>query len=408
MSAGGGIRRLRWRRRSDIALLNNGGAARLLRNDFEQAGNWLRVVLRADAPPGRGSGEAGPLSSSFALGALCGSRRVCHTDAAGRQLVVLPEPVSPGGGSLRSGRRGDARATGDHLAAWRGADVHGAPGQRNHPGSNRVGPRNYLSDGAPSATATGSWRSGRSFARPPGSASGRGVRRRWTLTRRRCGSIPEHGDTLYYLGQCRRDVGQNRAAAEALTRLLAVETESARGHVAIASLLAAGGPEQAPDLVTAARHLESALRLNWEATGPLVLLGEIRLVQGDHAEARRLFSDALSTNPKCVEAAFLLGYLAWDAGDRPAAREHYRAALEAGARTAPVAGVLGEGDRREEAGSAPGQSLEKTLLGSYSRGLQDAVNVEPDAAGLAALYAPVHAFIARFGSANADGAGARP
>jgi hypothetical protein len=121
-----------------------------------------------------------------------------------------------------------------------------------------------------------------------------------------------------------------------------------------------------------------------------------------------LFSDALSTNPKSVEAAFLLGYIAWDADDQPAARRHYRAALEAGARTAPVAGVLGEGDRRDAAGGSPGRSLERTLLGSYLRGLQDAENAEPDAAVLAGIYDPVRAFIARFKSENRDGAGARP
>lgn len=156
---------------------------------------------------------------------------------------------------------------------------------------------------------------------------------------------PRHEDGLYYLGQCRRELGQAEAARVAFERLLEVNPASARGHLALGALYASPDPSEPIDLAKAERHLRRAHEINGEETGPVVRLGEVALVAERSAEARRWFESALRTNPKSVEAAFLAGYLGWEAGDATAALvRRVREALKV---DAPVKGVLSEGDRRD-------------------------------------------------------------
>jgi len=156
---------------------------------------------------------------------------------------------------------------------------------------------------------------------------------------------PAHEDSLYYLGQCRRELGQPETARAAFERLVEVNPSSARGHLALGALLASPDAAEPMDLPQAERHLRRAHEINGEETAPVVRLGEIALVAGRPAEARTWFESALRTNPKSVEAAFLAGYLGFDEGSRTAPlvqRVRDAARLEG-----PVKGVLGEGDRRD-------------------------------------------------------------
>jgi Tfp pilus assembly protein PilF len=344
----------------DVAIVNNGGPARLLRNDGGDRNNWLRVVVRG--PRRRASDAApstAPATSSYALGAVVrltvgGDVRVQQVGSSSSYLSQSPpgevwfglgtagaverlEIAWPGGAtqsfealpvnatvrviegempSIALGRRPERRRE-DVLAFWeryREATQHRLQG-----------------DCAAAVEAYGA-----------------ALR-----------LDPEHEDSLYYLGQCRREIGRPEAAREALLRLVALRPESARGHVALGALLAAGGEGGRPDLEAAEWHLRRAHALNAEETGSLVRLGEVRLLRGDGAEAGSLLRDALRTNPKSVEAAFLLGFLAWEGSDVAGARDYCRAALRAGQREAPVEGVLGEGDVKDEGGggaaaSAPG------------------------------------------------------
>jgi tetratricopeptide (TPR) repeat protein len=162
-----------------------------------------------------------------------------------------------------------------------------------------------------------------------------------------------HEDGLYYLGQCRRELGDPQAAARALERLLEVDPESARGHLALGALLASPDRREPMDLARAEQHLRRAHAINGEETGPVLRLGEVALVAGRSAEARQWFESALRTNPKSVEAAFLAGYLSWESGRQIApllARVREAVRIEA-----PTRGVLGEGDRRaaKQAAAAP-------------------------------------------------------
>ncbi len=176
---------------------------------------------------------------------------------------------------------------------------------------------------------------------------------------------PRHEDALYYLGQCRRQLGQPAEARDAFERLVAVNPGSARGHLALGALLASPDPGEPMDAAAAEMHLRRAHAINGEETGPMVRLGELLLVTGRRQEAGRWFEAALRTNPKSVDAAFLAGFLAWDAGQAAEARRLAERVRQAAKVEAPVKGVLNEGDRRDGRRAAPPleSPLGRTLFG---------------------------------------------
>jgi tetratricopeptide (TPR) repeat protein len=163
---------------------------------------------------------------------------------------------------------------------------------------------------------------------------------------------PSHEDSLYYLGQCRRELAHPGPAREAFEGLVALNPESARGHLALGALLASPDPVEPLDLEGAEAHLRRAHEINGEETGPVVRLGEVTLVTDRPEEARTWFEAALQTNAKSVEAALLAGYVAWEYGEGGDAAPLAQRVRTAAAVEAPVAGVLNEGDRRDAQGRA--------------------------------------------------------
>jgi tetratricopeptide (TPR) repeat protein len=163
---------------------------------------------------------------------------------------------------------------------------------------------------------------------------------------------PTHEECLYYLGQCRRELGEPGPAREAFQRLVELNPASARGHLALGALLASPDPDEPLDLESAERHLRRAHEINKEETGPLVRLGEVLLVTGRSEEARTWFEAALMTNSKSVEAALLAGYVAWEAEGFRDPGPLARRVLAAARVETPTKGVLGEGDRKDEKGVA--------------------------------------------------------
>jgi tetratricopeptide (TPR) repeat protein len=200
---------------------------------------------------------------------------------------------------------------------------------------------------------------------------------------------PVHEDALYYLGWCLHEQGRPAEARDVLRRLVDANAESARGHLALGTLMSSPEALEVSDLEQAERHLRRAHEINGEETGPMVRLGELLIVRSSAEEALRWLEDAARTNPRSVEAAFLAGYLSWEAGDRPAAAAHYQGAIARAASPAPVHGVLGEGDRK----AAPPLEapMGRMLFGSFS----DAIRAAGDGAGgtarpdLDAIYGPV-------------------
>jgi tetratricopeptide (TPR) repeat protein len=160
---------------------------------------------------------------------------------------------------------------------------------------------------------------------------------------------PKHEDSLYYLGQCRRELGEPGPARKAFRRLVEVSPRSARGHLALGALLASPDPAEPMDLAEAERHLEQAHAINGEETGPVIRLGEVALAAGRPEEARAWLEAALQTNAKSLEAALLAGYVSWELGEKEPGPLVGRV-RDASLVEAPAKGVLNEGDRRDSRG----------------------------------------------------------
>ena len=365
----------------DVVVNVNGGEARLLRNEGGHAQGWLRVVLRGK-PRRRADDGAGPegraFTTTFANGAVVtvtagGATWMQEIGCQPSYLSQMPP------GEAHFGLGGAAGV--DRLEiAWpdgRTESFHDLPARAVVRVVEGTPPDIVPSEG-------GSPQVGRSgaAAAPPhidreavrGAPPDReAVLRFWsvlneataTRTRGDCASAmplyrqalgldPRHEDALYYLGQCAQSLGRDAEAREAFERLIAVNPQSARTHLALGTLLASAASDGLFDLEGAEREFRSAHDINREETGPMLRLGEIALVRGDEQEARRWLESAHRTNPKSVEAAFLLGFLHFRARDAAGARDYVARAIRAGTVDAPVRGVLNEGDRKPEAAAAPG------------------------------------------------------
>jgi tetratricopeptide (TPR) repeat protein len=156
---------------------------------------------------------------------------------------------------------------------------------------------------------------------------------------------PSHEDSLYYLGNCLRDLGDDEGALAALRRLTDVNPSSHRGWLRWAAIRAAtaASPE---DLAEAAAALDRALKLNIEETGALVLLAEVEILQGKLDDAEQRLEWACRSNPKAVGGFFLLGYVAWKRGDLERAAERLASARDARGPGWKPAGTAAEGDVR--------------------------------------------------------------
>ena len=398
----------------DVAVLVNGGDARLLRNDGGNAKGFLRLVLRG---PRRSRGPRGGrrATTTFATGALA------RITAGGLEQV---REIGSGPSYLSQSPPGEAHfGIGDAPAVDR-LEIAWPDGSRQAFGDL---PRNSIvtlvQGEEPAVTREPASPAAAAAPRSPAGAPDRAsVLRFWesyheaTALRTRgdfaaaerayeraLALDPRHEDSLYYLGHCRREIGQPAGALEALTRLVGVNPSSARGHLALGALLAPADVSLPLDLGGAEEHFRRAHAINGEETGSMVRLGEIAIVRGDAARARSWLESALRTNPRSVEAAFLLGYLDWQARDRAGALANCRRAIEAGTVQAPVKGVLGEGDRK----AAPplASPMGKTLFSALSdplRGRPAGREAGPEDCDVDGLYSPVRD-LARGLAARANG-----
>ena len=423
----------------DIAVVVNGGEARLLRNEGGNRSGWLRVVLRGPAVKrAAASGAGGWATSTFATGALVRLRSggVTQLRQVGGSSSYLSQSP-PGEVWFGVGKA----ATVDEL------EVLWPDGTRQS--FKDLPTRTTLSltqGGTPVVQSSGSRAStaeldeGKAAAAQAGAGAAQpldkqAILRFWALTdeagalRRKgdfSGAVEQyraalaidakHEDCLYYLGQCLRETGDPTGAARAWTDLVTVNPASARGHLALGALFASPDDKVPMDLGLAEEHLRRAHAINGEETGPMLRLGEVLIAAGRLPEAQHWLESAAKTNPKSVEAAFMAGYVHWVSGDFTGASEFYEKALRAARVDAPVKGVLGEGDRK--AAPSPGagkvaapplkEPMGKTLFGACSeelkaKALADAPAQPPSRETLGRLYGPVKSLAARLAVRAASG-----
>lgn len=165
-----------------------------------------------------------------------------------------------------------------------------------------------------------------------------------------------HEDALYYLGNASMQLGRFEAAENAWQRLIHINPASARAHLQLGNLYMCVAQEKFFDLEAAEAEFRRAFELNKEETGPLLRLGQIALLRGDLAGARKDFEAVIRSNFRSVEAYFLSGYIAWREGNARRAREMLARAVQY-ARPVTPAAVPGEGDTKTGAAHGLSQLL---------------------------------------------------
>jgi len=125
---------------------------------------------------------------------------------------------------------------------------------------------------------------------------------------------PNHEDSHYYLANCLAALGDTHAAIIELDALSRINPQSHRAYQRKGELLATSAHTRG-QMKAAHQALDTALKLNSEETGTLILLGEVSLAQGDMAAAERNLSHACQANSRATNAWFFRGYIAWKRDD---------------------------------------------------------------------------------------------
>ena len=164
-----------------------------------------------------------------------------------------------------------------------------------------------------------------------------------TLFREALTINPEHEDSHYYLANCLVGLGNIPAAIAELDELVRINPQNHRAFQRKGELLAASASSRS-ELDEARQTLSTAIHLNSEETGTLVLRGEVSLAMEDFAAADEDFAHACQMNPRAVDAWFLRAYIAWKRGDDHQASEKLGSARNARGTDWKPAGSVLEGD----------------------------------------------------------------
>jgi tetratricopeptide (TPR) repeat protein len=124
---------------------------------------------------------------------------------------------------------------------------------------------------------------------------------------------PEHEDSHYYLANCLVALGDIPAAIAELDELARINPQNHRAFQRKGELLAASASSHS-QLDQARQNLSTAIQLNSEQTGTLVLRGEVSLAMKDFARAEQDFTHACQMNPRAADAWYFRGFIAWSEG----------------------------------------------------------------------------------------------
>jgi tetratricopeptide (TPR) repeat protein len=309
----------------DVFIVNHGGPGILLRNDGGNRNHWLQVELRGTKSPRQGNGA---------------TVRVVVGDTAQTRQIGAQSSYLSQNSLIETFGLGSATQADTVEVSW----PAGARVVRTGVSANQ---RLLLAE---SATAENGPVQARNFWRLYREATALRVAR---MTQRASDAYaralelkPGHEDGLYYYGSMRLALGDFPGAERAWRTLAAVNPSSVRAHSELGSLylcLQAGAPFQ---LDSAERHFARAHEINKEETGPLVRLGEVALLRGNLAAAKRYFDAVLVTHAGDGLARFYAGYVEWKNGNIALAEQQFGRAVAAAESTAPSAQPPGEGDTR--------------------------------------------------------------
>lgn len=154
---------------------------------------------------------------------------------------------------------------------------------------------------------------------------------------------PEHEDSHYYLANCLVALGDIPAGIAELDELARINPQNHRALQRKGELLAASASSRS-QLDQARQTLSTAIHLNSEETGTLVLGGDVLLAINEFSAAEQDFAHACQMNRRAGHAWFLRGFIAWKRGDYRQALERLNAARQARGADWKPSGSMLEGD----------------------------------------------------------------
>ncbi len=337
----------------DVAVVDHGEGVRLLRNDVPH-GNWAEFRLHGRIP-----GHSAPLGfgDGATVTAWVGGIPLRRTVTSASYLSQDSHRVHIGLGAAAKIDRLEVRWLGARTESWTNLAANRiwelTQGEREphefqaHPPASPVVTAPQLSD----AELTRFWEKQRG-AMDAMKREG-DLAKAAQLFREALAINPAHEDSHYYLANCFAEQGYVSDAIAELDALARINPQSHRAFQRKGELQAASAATRA-QLEAARSTLMSALRLNSEETGTLLLLGEVALGLGDIAAADRQLTHVCQANARAASAWFLRGFIAWKRNDSAQA-----ATLLSAARTAlgpdwKPAGSALEGDVRRRMHSESG------------------------------------------------------
>jgi Tfp pilus assembly protein PilF len=319
----------------DVFIVNNGGAAVLLRNDGGNRNHWLQVELHGTKSNRQGIGAELRLTAG-------GARQVRQVGAQASYLSQNSLIETFGLGSL---------TTVDTL------EVRWPSGARDVRTGIPANQRLVVTEGAGASATTAASEQDRTrdfwalYRSATSQRTAGDIRSAAETYARALALNPDHEDVLYYLGTMRLALGDFAGAAQAWRHLIAVNPSSARGQSQLGNLFLCLDPGAPFQLDSAEAHLHRAWDLNKEETGPPLHLGEAALLRGELAAAQRDFAAVLGSHATSPAAHFYSGYIAWKRGDAATAARQFQEAV-AGVKARPP-GASTEGDTKSGAALRP-------------------------------------------------------
>jgi tetratricopeptide (TPR) repeat protein len=340
----------------DIAIVDQSEGVRLLRNDIPQ-GNWIELRLHDRVPP---SGKPVGFGDGATVIAWAGGVPLRRTVGSSSYLSQDSHRVHIGLGTATKVDRLEVRWLRGAKETWANVEANqiyditqgdaqakmwttpGATANSNIP-AGQAAPASFADKNVRTTSFVQAQFWANQHAAMDAMKRDRDCSKAVPLFREALAMNPEHEDSHYYLANCLATLGDVRSAIAELDTLAHINPQNHRAFQRKGELLAASANSR-NQLEAARQDLDSALHLNSEETGTLILLGEVALAEGKSGEAEQDFAHACLANPHAANAWFLRGYLAWKKHHSQQASAMLRKTLDARGRDWKPKGAVLEGD----------------------------------------------------------------
>lgn len=334
----------------DIATVDQGEGVRLLRNDIPQ-GNWIELRLHSRVPP---TNAALGFGDGATVTAWVGGIPLRRTVGSASYLSQDSHHLHIGIGRATKVDRVEVRWLQGAKEVWTDLapnmiwDItQGDPQAKEFVLPTPQGTQGAQAPPAAPVTPTDKAALAQFWSKQHGAMDAmkreQNCGKAAPLFRDALAINPQHEDSHYYLANCLVTLGDVPSAIAELDALIRINPQNHRAFQRKGELLAASASSRS-QLEPARQALNTALALNSEETGTLILRGEVLLAEGKSAQAEQDLAHACLANPHSASAWFLRGYIAWAQRNMSQANAMLAATRSArGVDWKPVGSVL-EGD----------------------------------------------------------------